>query len=384
MTRPQTFTKRLPDLYKILGVDPKAEIDQIKEAYRKLALDLHPDRSENTEDHELFKQVSDAYRVLSDAKKRRQYDAMRLVGLGLPVDRLKEFLSDRSRVDKILTKVGAALALVSGLVRRSKSKPGRDLRVETTVTFGQSFRGVRRSFTYGREGDCLVCEGIGWSEVSACAACGGTGRLTTDLLPGIGKRCPKCGAQGWTGETRCVACEGSGRVLRRKETAVDIPPGVHDDGRVRVKGLGEGGRLGGGNGDLIVIVHVEPGKGMLREGNDLVVKSRVDFSVAALGGITRLGLPDGELSIKIPPGSWQGRKLRVPARGFPDPSTGKKGDLFVVIEIESPQDLDEIGRQLTDHYFQSVKSEADAPTGAFLLALEDRFGQAGEPENKKR
>ncbi len=374
MTRVNELKKKLPDLYKILGVDPKAEADQIKDAYRKRALDLHPDRSENPEDHELFKQVGDAYRILSDLKRRKQYDAMRLMGLSLPVDRLRDFVNDRGRVDKVMSKVGAALAVVTGLVRRSKSQPGRDLRVETTITFTQSYTGLRRAFTYGREGDCLVCEGIGWSDVSACGTCGGTGRLTTDFLPGIGKRCPKCNARGWIGETKCDACAHTGRVLRRKETTLDIPPGVHDDGRVRVNGLGEGGRLGGKDGDLIVKVTVSPEPGMRREGNDLIATHRTDFAVASLGGDTRIELPQGALTIKIPPGTWRKRKLRLPGRGFPDPASGRSGDLFVEIQIDAPDFLDEAGRQLTDHYFKSVKSEIDKPSGAFLLALEDRFG----------
>ncbi len=382
MTGQNTLKKKLPDLYKILGVDPKAEAEQIKDAYRELALKLHPDRSDNTEDHELFKQVGDAYQILSDLKRRKQYDAMRLMGLSLPVDRLRDFMSDRGRIDKVLNKVGAAFAVVTGLVRRSKSKPGRDLRVETIITFGQSFRGLRRSFTYGREGDCVVCEGIGWSEVSACGTCGGTGRMTTDLLPGIGKRCPKCNAAGWIGDTKCDACQNTGRVLRRKETAVDIPPGIHDDGRVRVKGLGEGGRLGGKDGDLIVKVKVSPKQGMHREGNDLIVRQSVDFAIASLGGNAKIELPTGELNIKIPAGTWRRRKLRIQGRGFPDPSTGRAGDLFVEILIGVPEDLDEVGQKLTEHYFQSVKSAADMPSGAFLLALEDRFGQSEESNNQ--
>ncbi len=378
MTGQSETKKKMPDLYKILGVDPKAEAEQIKDAYRKAALNLHPDRSDNPDDHELFKQAYDAYSILSDLKRRKQYDAMRLMGLSLPVDRLREFMSDRGRMEKIMQKAGAAFAVVTGLVRRSKSKPGRDLRVQTVITFAQSYTGIRRGFTYGREGDCVVCEGIGWSEVSACGTCGGTGRLTTDFLPGVGKRCPKCNAKGWVGETKCEACQNTGRVLRRKETAVDIPPGVQDDGRVRVKGLGEGGRLGGKDGDLIISVKVKPHEGMRREGNDLILRKKVDFSVAALGGNASIELPSGGLSIKIPAGTWRNRRLRVRGRGFPDPATGHAGDLFVVVDIDVPGDLDEVGQKLTEHYFQSVKSEADAPAGAFQLALADRFGQKDE------
>ncbi|MCL4234584.1 MAG: hypothetical protein KJ042_08700, partial [Deltaproteobacteria bacterium] len=246
--------------------------------------------------------------------------------------------------------------------------------VPESLDHADSFAGCERAFDYGRETDCDACKGTGFETISTCVHCGGVGRLRSDFLPLVAKRCPRCETRGWIGETRCAACEGKGRVTRAHRVTVRIPAGVPDGYRLRVAGHGEAGSRGGKDGDLIVLVAVAARADGRRQGNDWALDHVVDFATAALGGVTQVPLPVGSLALRIPAGSWDGRRLRAPGRGFPDVRGGDAGDVFVTLRIRAGETDDEIRRRLIDEYLRTVRSESTAPTGEFRGDLERHFG----------
>lgn len=366
-------SKRLPNYYDLLGVDTGATPQDVKDAFRRLATRLHPDVNDNPDDHDRFRAVNEAYRILSDPAQRKKYDTMRLLGWGLPVERVMEWINDPARMQGLLHKAASVLAVASGMIRRAPGRPGRDLTVETLLDMAESMGGADRIFEYGREGDCDVCSGTGFMTVSACPTCDGKGRLVSTLVPMIAKRCPRCGAKGWVGEQRCVSCEGAGRRLRAHRVRVKVPPGVPDGYRLRVSGHGEGGTLEGADGDLIVKVGVRSEIGRRRDGNDLIAEADVPLGVAALGGPITLATPDGHLHLRIPEGSFDGRRLRVAGRGFPDPKTGRRGDAFVVLRVRAPESGNESDHELAREYLRAAGSSG-AVGDDLRRRLQERFG----------
>jgi molecular chaperone DnaJ len=379
MSDPAKKQRKTPDFYELLGVDPKAALQDIKNAYRRQARNLHPDVNEKTEDHDLFRQVAEAYRVLSAPVLRKRYDSMRLLGFGLPLEAARRFTNDPARMRNAAKKAAGFFSQVSGIVRKSEKRRGRDLTVETTLSIDESWTGVQRTFAYGREEDCKACEGRGFGEVTECPVCRGLGRIASELIPVIAKRCPRCNARGWIGETECAECSGKGRRLLAHEVRVEAPAGVQHEARLRVRGHGEGGRIGGADGDLIVKVSVTPDPIAKRNGNDLVMPVAVDFNIAALGGVAEVKLPAGQsIAIRVPEGSWNNRRLRVSGRGFRDPQSKKPGDLFVLIAIRIPENLDDQTNDLVMRYIGAVHGDADAPSGEFKEQLVARFEKKPE------
>ncbi len=367
-------TKKLPNYYEVLGVGSDATAAEVKDAFRRLALELHPDVNDDPADHARFRLANEAYRVLSDPTQRKTYDTMRLLDLGLPIGRLKEWLDDPIRMQGAMSKIATVLAVASGLFRPKPGRDGRDLTIPATIGVADSFAGCERTFDYGREADCDACRGTGFETISTCAHCEGVGRLRSDFFPLVAKRCPRCETRGWIGETRCAACEGKGRVTHAHRVTVRIAAGVMDGFRLRVASHGEAGSRGGKDGDLIVLVSVEPRSDGHRQGNDWAVDHVVDFSTAALGGVTHVPLPVGSLALRIPAGSWDGRRLRVHGRGFPDVRGGDAGDVFVTLRIRPVESPDAARRELIGEYLRTVRSESTAPTGVLRDELERHFG----------
>lgn len=181
--------------YELLGVSVKATTAEIKDAYRRLALELHPDVNADPDDHERFRLVADAYRVLLDPQMRKKYDTMRLLSFGWPITRLRDTVANPVAFNQLMNKVGTMLAVASGIVRKPVGEPGRDMTLGTTLSFWESFQGVERRFEYKREIDCADCKGSGFAKVAVCEICHGAGRLRSDFMPMVGKRCPRCAAR---------------------------------------------------------------------------------------------------------------------------------------------------------------------------------------------
>jgi molecular chaperone DnaJ len=348
-------------LYETLGVAKNASPDEIKKAYRKLARQYHPDRNPDDSSAEAkFKEVQTAYDVLSDAEKRKQYDAFgngRVRGGagepgGVPFDfNLQDF------------DLGDILGGVFNRGRRGASarrqpQRGNDIEAVVNLSFEDSLRGIQTQIPVEMEAACRECGGTGAQPGTApviCPECNGRGVTSESQgLFSLSQPCPRCRGNGTVVEKPCPTCNGSGRERRTRRYSVNIPAGVKNGTRIRLKGKGEPGRNGGPAGDLQVVTRVADSPVYKRRGAaDLLVDVPVSFPTAALGGRVDVPTPDGAVSLKIPAGSEDGKLLKIKGRGAPKLKGGGKGDLFARVKIDVPKKLNKRGRELLEE-FQKV------------------------------
>lgn len=332
------------DFYELLGVDRSASADEIKKAYRKLALKYHPDRNPGDEEAEnAFKEISEAYEVLSDENKRRQYDQFGHDAFtqsrtgrpsGDPFDLFSQVFGN-SFFDSFF----------GGGTRRHRQGPqqGADLRYDLQLDFEDAIFGTEREIVVPRAETCQRCHGSGCEPGTSrhvCSHCRGTGQVTVAQgFFSISQPCPQCRGQGETVEHPCRDCRGEGRVQKRKRIAVSIPPGVDTGMRVRVAGEGEAGIRGGPTGDLFVVLHVREHDVFKREGDDLYCEVPVPFHVAALGGKVRVPTISGPAELTIAPGTQSGRLFRLKGKGVPSARGRGRGDQHVRVVVEVPTNL---------------------------------------------
>src|SRR3954466_10202390 len=300
-------------LYESLGVSKNASQDEIKKAYRKLVREVHPDRNPGNE--ERFKEVQGAYDVLSDPEKRKQYDR-----LGTTNGRPGGFGAGGTTYDFSDFDLGD---IFGGLFNRGgaqqqqqRGQRGNDVEVEVRLSFEDALQGVQTTVPVQLELACHTCHGTGAAPGTApkqCPKCNGSGVVATSQgLFALQQPCPQCRGMGSIVETPCTTCHGSGRERRTKRYTVTIPAGVKDGTRIKLKGKGEAGYGGAPAGDLYVVTRVEPSKVYERRGDDLVVEVPVNFADAALGTTVSVPTPDGgEVKVKVPHGSEDGKLLRV-------------------------------------------------------------------------
>jgi molecular chaperone DnaJ len=353
----------MTSLYDTLGVKKGASQDEVKKAYRKLARQYHPDRNPGDKAAEAkFKEVQTAYDVLSDPEKREQYDAFgngRVRGGaggpgGVPFDfNLEDFdLSDI--LGGIFNRGGRG---ASGSARRQPQR-GNDIEAVVNLSFDDSLKGVQTQIPVETEVSCHVCAGTGAQPGTTpviCPECNGRGvKAESQGLFSLSQPCPRCRGNGTVIEKPCDSCHGSGRERRTKRYSVNIPAGVKDGTRIRLKGKGEPGMSGGPAGDLEVVTRVADSPVYKRRGAaDLLVDVPVSFPTAALGGRVDVPTPDGAVSLKIPAGSEDGKLLKIKGRGAPKLKGGGKGDVFARIKIDVPKKLNKRGRDLLEE-FQKV------------------------------
>ncbi len=331
-----------PDYYKILGVPRDASEEEIKKVYRKQARKFHPDLNPgNAEAEAKFKELSAANDVLSDPEKRRNYDqfgdpaglGQMGPGGGSPGFSFEGF-------EDFFTGFGPS--------RRSGPDKGADLQHTLRVSFRDAFQGTRVSLAVRRTDTCRVCQGSGEGPGarSTCTTCQGKGHLER----GIGffksrQPCPACNGAGKSAPP-CPDCRGQGRHSVTETVNVGIPAGVEDGTKLRVPGKGEAGRRGGGPGDLYLHVQVEPDAHFERRGANLYLRLPVSFTEAALGAKVEIPTPDGHSTIKIPPGTQSGSKLRLKGQGMPVPKSGQRGDLIAEVQVVTPKVQDEKSKEL--------------------------------------
>jgi molecular chaperone DnaJ len=331
------------DYYEILGVARQASAEELKRAFRKIAMDSHPDR--NPDDpvaHERFKEASEAYAVLSDPERRRSYDLFghAAVGTGGPaVD-----FSDMPFGDIFDTFFGGGFG---ARARRERSNRGDDLRYDLTITFEESFTGVERQLDIPRLASCDRCSGSGAEPGTAqesCPGCGGSGQIRRAAQSFFGQvvttsTCPTCGGAGRILRDPCHECRGQGRVQKTKRLSVKIPAGVDTGSQIRVSGEGEAGLRGGPPGDLYVALRVRPHAELARHEQDIVFELRVNMVQAALGDRIQIPTLEGPVEIAIPAGTQNGQSFRLAGRGMPDVRGGRRGDQYVVVQVVVLKDL---------------------------------------------
>jgi molecular chaperone DnaJ len=318
-----------PDHYRALGIDPSATIEQVKAAYRRQALKHHPDKNPGSaEAAERFKQCSEAYELLSDPRRRTEYDA-RLRFRGRGVQAIAKDLID----DFLGTQLGSR-------------RDGQDSRFTLELPLREAALGVTRQISFNSPELCGACSGSGAAPGGRgrCPDCSGRGEIKARPgLLSLGRPCPRCGGQGEVITAPCKPCSGVGTVEQTRQYDVRLPPGVRDGDVKIIDGEGEPGRGGARRGDLHIVVRLQPHPVLTQDGDDLICEVPVPIHVVALGGAVEVPTIEGRVRMKIPAGTQTGRTFRLPAKGMRR-SNGRRGDQLVRIVVETPVELD--GRQL--------------------------------------
>ncbi len=340
----------MSDYYKILNVSSKASLAEIKKSYRKLARKFHPDLNPGDKAAEKkFKEITEAYEVLKDPKKKKQYDTY---GSSGPNFNSGSRRSDFNGFDFNTTgssSFGDVFETIFGNFgggsQRPSSRPerpqkGEDLHYSMNISFIDSVKGIEAPIQIFRKETCSECSGKKISKNSKktkCNVCSGTGKVERQTgFMRFASPCSNCGGTGYLPGEKCKKCNGEGRIGENSKLKVKIPAGVENNSRIRVGGKGNAGTAGGKCGDLIITISVTPHRFFKRHGYNLEIDLPVTFSEAALGAKIEIPTIEGKTLLKIPPSSNSGQKLRLKDRGVPNPKTKSKGDLLISIKIISP------------------------------------------------
>jgi len=351
------------DYYEILGVPKSSTIADIKKAYRSLALKWHPDRvaeGEKKAAEEKFKEISEAYGVLSDAQKRQLYDQHGHAGIDQnytseDIFRGADFSSifEGGGINDILSQMfggGGDGGFGGGGGRRAAR--GRNIEYETEVTLEEAYAGVKKTLKVPRHEHCQSCNGSGAkspNDLKTCAHCRGQGQVVmSNGLFRMAQTCPQCQGRGKTIKEFCPACQGRGVVRVTRNIEVNIPAGVDSDSQLRVRGEGEVGS--GGAGDLFLFIKVVPHPVFRRNANDLHMDLRVSFVKAALGSEVPAPTVGGSVSMKIPAGTPSGKVFRIKEKGMPDVHGHSKGDLYARVMVDVPVKLTSQQKSLLEEF----------------------------------
>ena len=350
------------DYYETLGVARDASEDDLKKAYRKLAMKLHPDRNPGDAGAEAkFKEVNEAYDVLKDAEKRAAYDQYghaAFEGGAGPGPGGFQGGSGGSGLEDIFEEM---FGRFGGRGRGGASGRGGDLRTEVEITLEEAFAGTKRTIRVPTSVTCEACAGSGAeggsANVQTCPTCQGSGKVRAQqgfFL--IERTCPTCAGAGRTIRNPCKVCQGTGRVQRDRTLSVTIPPGVEDGTRIRLAGEGEAGLRGAPAGDLFVDVGIRSHPIFVRDGPNILVRVPLRMTQAALGGGVDVPVVDGgKARVTIPPGTRSGDRFRLRGKGFSVLRSAARGDMFVEVSVETPQNLTAKQREL----LQQFEAEAE-------------------------
>ncbi len=361
------------DFYKILGVSKNASSDEMKRAYRKLAQKYHPDKTHgNKAAEEKFKNVSEAYKVLSDPEKRKQYDMMR-DGFNPFAERFAGFRprTGSTQQDSFsgfsfddLGGFGDVLDSLFGRARRTttRARPvperGQDIISEITIPFDMAVHGSRQSITVTKEEPCPNCQGTGaqpGSRVSTCPQCQGSGSiLFSQGTFGVSRVCPNCLGTGQLISKPCTACKGSRVATKTKTIRVKIPAGIKDGQMIRLAGEGEPGQNGGRSGDLLIKVTVQPHPNFVRKNNAIYSEEKINLAQAVMGDRVKVQTLDGTVTLRIPPGTQPGTLFKLKGRGVTK-HNGTRGDHFVRIKVSTPTNLTPEQQELFKKFAQDSK-----------------------------
>jgi molecular chaperone DnaJ len=366
------------DYYEVLDVQRTADADEIKRAYRRLAMKFHPDRAngDKAEAETKFKECSEAYEVLSDDAKRRRYDQFGHEGVTGQHDFSHMDVTDIfSMFDDIFG--GALGGGGGGRGRTRRASRGYDLETRIELTLQEVAVGADKQIDFERQDRCEHCAGSGAKPGTApvvCLQCGGQGRVAQQGFGGMFRMvvaCPNCRGRGTVVREHCPNCGGTGRQLRKRTVVVKIPAGVHDGQAVRVTGEGEAGENGAAAGDLHVYIGVKEHAIFSRHNNDLVCQVPISFSEAALGARIEVPTLKGMEHMDVPAGTQHGEVFKLKSRGLPDVRSHRAGDQLVQIVIEVPKKLNDRQKQLLREFAASEDARLQQQRRGFFDKLKD-------------
>ena len=365
------------DYYDLLGISRTADEAEIKKAFRRLARTLHPDVSEEPDAEERFREVVEAYEVLSKQETRQLYDRYGHEGL-----RGGGFTPTSFDLGSLADLFGAFFGDdLFGTGGRARSARGADVVAQVDVELAEAASGTTRTVPFPVTVECATCGGSGakpGTDLVTCATCSGRGRLQHVTRTPLGElvrtqTCPACGGAGRVVDEPCLDCEGSGRTVEERSLDVEVPAGIHDGQQIRISGEGHAGALGGRAGDVYVQVRVKPDPRFVREGNDIFCTVDLTMTDAALGTTVKVPTLDGELDLELEPGTQPGTLRVLRGKGMPVLQGFGRGDQRVLVNVQVPRRLNEEQRRLLEEFERSAGAETYAADEGFFQKLKSAF-----------
>jgi molecular chaperone DnaJ len=373
------------DFYEILGVAKSASQDEIKKAYRKVAMQFHPDRNPGDKAaEEKFKEAAESYEILSDSDKRAQYDRFGHNAFGSGRGGGSGGFNGGMNMDDIFSQFGdifgdeSPLGNLFGGGRRSSSggrnrgTRGSNLRVKIKLNYEEMAKGANKTIKVKKYISCSTCHGSGAKDKNStqtCNVCGGSGQVRRVQNTFLGQMqtvttCPTCNGEGMTITNKCTACKGEGRVYGEETVTLEIPAGVQEGMQLSINGKGNAGERGGSNGDLIVLIEEEAHAQLQRDGLNVAFDLHISFPEAVFGTQVEVPTIDGKAKIKIPPGTQSGKIFRLKGKGFPSVNSYEKGDQLIHVNIWTPQytsseEKDMLEKMQHSHNFQPKPEKGD-------------------------
>ncbi len=373
----------MKDYYEILNVSKDASQDEIKAAFRKLAKKYHPDVNPNDKEAEKkFKEINDAYEVLSDPEKRRRYDMYGEAGVNGQGGFSQGFDGFSDIFEDIFDIFGGGFTRTSSRTRRQGPVRGADLRYDLELEFEEAVFGVEKEIKIRKSENCSTCNGTGvkpGTSKETCSKCNGTGEVRYAQQTAFGQfvrvsTCDLCHGTGEIIKEKCPTCKGSGKEVKSKRIKVKIPAGVDNGSIISIRGEGEAGERGGPAGDLFVYIRVKEHEIFKREGNNIYLTIPISFADAALGREIEVPTLEGKTKYIIPEGTQPGTVFRLKNMGVPNVKGPGRGDLYFKVEVQVPKKLNEKQKELLIEFEKEMGREYKQPKKGFFGKMKDAFG----------
>ncbi|MBM3126286.1 MAG: molecular chaperone DnaJ [Chloroflexi bacterium] len=367
------------DYYDILGVGRNAGDDEIRSAFRKLARQYHPDVNKEHDAEEKFKEINEAYGVLSDPEKRARYDRFGKAGLGNMGGGFHDYTADFS---DLFEEILGGFGFSSGRRSRRSPRRGRDLQMTVALNFEEAVFGIEKEIEFERDDTCSRCSGSGAEPGSTpvtCSTCNGQGEVRQVRQTFLGQMvqsgiCPACGGRGEVIPSPCRTCHGKGLERRKIAKKVSIPAGVDHGTQIRLAGEGAPGEFGGPNGSLFLVLEVKPHKFFKRRENDILLNLDINVAQAALGGEVQVPTIDGEDTLKIPAGTQPGKVFTIKGKGVPYLRRKDRGNQLVIVNVAIPGKLTKEQRELFEKLAGSLGTTVKPQEKGFLDWLNEALG----------
>lgn len=368
------------DYYEILGLSKGASNDEIKAAFRKLARQYHPDVNKEADAEEKFKEINEAYGVLSDPQKRAQYDRFGRAGLG-DLGGMPDFAT--MDFSDIFEEILGGFGFSTGRRSRRSPRRGRDLQMAVTLTFEEAVFGVEKEIEFQRDETCSTCGGSGaepGTSPTRCATCGGQGEVRQVRQTFLGQMvqtatCPACNGRGETIASPCNTCRGGGLERKTVKKKVQVPAGVDHGTQIRLAGEGQPGVYGGPHGSLYLLLDVKPHQFFKRRDNDVLLNLDINVAQATLGAEVEVPTLDGDEKLNIPAGTQPGKVFKLKNKGVPHlRSNGRRGDQLVIVNVAIPEKLNKEQRELFQQLAESLGTTVKPQEKGFLDWLSETLG----------